>query len=214
MPTNRENYFSKSYLSVNRWSTYSLLIQCVLELDPKKILEIGPGNRLVADILKKFGYNIKVLDINASLNPDYKIDIRNNSLIDLKGQFDLIIASQVLEHIKYPEFLDVMYNISLITSNSIITLPYFNKNSYFFSFNVNFPYFNKRIINRKGGFKLIYKKLPHFYNEVHEWEIGTIGFPLRKIKNSLKANGWIIKKSFFNEYYPYHYFFILNSRNY
>ena len=54
----RKKYFTKRYLNVNRWTTYSEIIKWVLTINPKSILEIGIGNRLVYDILKKIGFLI------------------------------------------------------------------------------------------------------------------------------------------------------------
>ncbi|KKK51420.1 hypothetical protein LCGC14_3115140 [marine sediment metagenome] len=214
----RQRYFSKRYLTEKRWATYSELIKRVLELNPVRILEIGMGNHLVADILEKMGYYIKVLDYDKSLNPDYVLDVRDKKILDFKDQFDLIISSQTFEHIKYSEYLEVISNLSLITKNLIITLPYCNRHSYILSFSINFPYFkadyvNVNYINVRAGKKFYYKKSPPDYNRKHCWEIGTKGFPPRKIKKDIKKKGWIIKKSFFNQNNPYHYFFILISKN-
>lgn len=105
----------RCYLKVRRWDNYSKIIKCVLMIDPIKILEIGIGNRLVLDILKKIGYDIKGLDIDEKLNPDYIMDAKDEELLKFKNQFDLMISSQMLEHIKYQNCLKVMKNVSEIT---------------------------------------------------------------------------------------------------
>ena len=49
---------------------------------------------------------------------------------------------------------------------------------------------------------------------MHRWEIGTKGLMLRRIKKDIRGKGWKIQKSFFNLKQPYHYFFILHSKNF
>ncbi|MFX0186794.1 MAG: class I SAM-dependent methyltransferase [Candidatus Hodarchaeota archaeon] len=216
--SSRNKYFIKRYFTSKRWTTYSELIRCILEINPLNILEIGPGNGLVSDILKKIGYNVKTLDIDESLCPDYNMDIRDMTFLNLKDEFDLVIASQIFEHIKYEEFLSVINRCSLFTKILIITLPHTNLNSYFFSIDVNFPLLHQR--NFKFGFKIYRKKVFHDLStwrydidNRHYWVIGKKGYPLKKIKKDIVKNGWLIQDNFFNLKNPKHYFFILRSKN-
>ncbi len=209
-----EKYYSRKYIHMHRWSTYSKLITCVLEENSSKILEVGFGNRLVSDILEKMGFFVKVLDNDKSLNPDYYMDVRDREILKLKNKFDLFIASQVLEHIKYSEFLEVIYNFSLIVKYLIITLPYTNLNSHLFSFNFSFPLIKGVRLGFKSVFKIFLKKPSYIPNKSHYWEIGIKNYSLHKIKKDIKRNGWIIKKNFINDNNPYHYFFILSSKNF
>lgn len=209
----RIKYYTKRYINVNRWTTYSEIIKRVLEIEPSNILEIGIGNRLVADILKKIGFSITVLDNDESLKPDYVMDIRDNALLQFKNKFDLVIASQVLEHIPYTDFVNVLHNISFITKRFIMTLPYCDKHNFFISWNLNLHYFDKYRQTFQVGRKIYSKKLPYNYNIKHRWEIGTKGFSLKKIKKQIKKQGWKINRNYFNHSFPYHYFFILQSNN-
>ncbi len=179
------------------------MIRCVLVINLSSILEIGPGNGLISDILKRIGYNIKTLDINESLNPYYNMDIRNMDFRDLKDEFNLIITSEIFEHIKYREFLKTLKDISLITNLLIITLPHTNLNSYFFLIDINFPLFRQK--NYKFGFKINYKKVVHDFSRWrydidnrHYRVMGKKGYSLKKTKRDIKKNGWLIQDSFFN----------------
>lgn len=204
----------KNYLRVNRWSTYAKIITAVLDIDPFKILDIGIGNRVVYDILKLLDYNVEGLDIDKELNPDYVMDVRSEELLKFKGKFDLVIASQMFEHIPYNDFLRVIKNLSEITKHLIITLPYCCKNDYPFLIKISFPFFNQGLVTRKYGKKFFLKKNPPDHNKIHCWEIGTKGFPLRKIKKDINKSGWIIRDRFFDHDNPYHYFFLLVSKKY
>lgn len=211
---NKNKYFIKSYLNPKRWSSYSEIIRFVLEINPSKILEIGIGNGLIIYILKKMGYYTKGLDIDNSLNPDYIIDIREVNILNFKYIFDLIIASEVFEHIKYSEFLMALNNLSLISKYMILSLPYTNENAYKFFLDFDIPLSTKHSISLKLLFKLFLKKSSKALNKEHFWEIGIKSYNLRKVKRDIKKNGWIIIKSSLNRQNPYHYFIVLKSNNF
>ncbi|NQV88702.1 MAG: hypothetical protein HQ488_00055 [Parcubacteria group bacterium] len=42
-----ETYKSKKYNTSSRWWSHALVIKEVLEMNPKTILEVGPGNMIV-----------------------------------------------------------------------------------------------------------------------------------------------------------------------
>lgn len=100
-------------------------INYVLKFNPKKILEIGPGDHHVTDFLFRKGYNIKTLDNDPQLFPDYCLDIREKIKVDEK--FDLILASEVLEHVKFKWLESILKNFNEILEEEgylIISLPY------------------------------------------------------------------------------------------
>lgn len=205
------HYEKKSYLSISRWSTYSLVIEETLRLNPKKILEIGPGPGLVSSTLKRIGFSVATLDIDPNTKPDYRMsttDIKENR--DLLGTFDLIIASEVFEHIRYEDFVDTLKTLREISKNLIITLPDTNQNSLFFAFRLRLPIFNSVI----GKLKVRFKKIKHRFDGQHYWEIGKKSFPLRRILDDMKRCGWTIQNTYTNIDNPYHRFFILKNRNY
>ena len=55
----------------DRWVSYWHQIDEVLKLEPKTVLEIGIGNGLVTEYLKKHGVEVKTLDIEKKLNPNF-----------------------------------------------------------------------------------------------------------------------------------------------
>ncbi len=207
----RKEYFTKRYINAKRWTTYAEIIKWVLNIEPSNILEIGIGNRLVADIIRKIGFTIKLLDLDVSLNPDYIMDVRDESILQFKDKFDLVIASQVLEHISYSDYLKALHNISFITKKFIMTLPHCIKHNLFLSYSLKFDFFEKYWKVLRFGTKLYTKKLPYNYNTKHSWEIGTRSLSLRKVKKDIKKQGWEIIKSYFNMDNPYHYIFILEK---
>jgi len=199
-----EIYTSENYLNHKRWSSYSLIINEIIKIKPKTVLEIGPGNFIISAILKQMNIGVKTLDFDKHLNPDFVCDISDyQNFPDEK--FDCIIAAQVFEHIEYHDFINVLSNLKKHTNYLILSLPYTSANSIFINFSMHFPvfkYFNFSI-------KIFFKKIKHIFNGQHYWEIGKKNFSLRKVKKDILKSGWKIERRYINQQNPYHYFFIL-----
>ncbi|MCK9378662.1 MAG: class I SAM-dependent methyltransferase [Candidatus Moranbacteria bacterium] len=177
-----------------------------MRLKPKTILELGPGNNIVTNILKTMNYDVKTLDFDNSTKPDYNLSITDEK-IDSIGTFDLIIASQVLEHIQYKDFTKALKNLSKISTNLILTLPHTTINSFTISLSLKIPTLKKITFSKK----FFYKKVNHKFNGLHYWEIGKKDFPVKKISSDIQKSGWIIQAEFLNDENPFHYFFILKK---
>jgi predicted SAM-dependent methyltransferase len=89
------------------------------------MLEIGAGDHTVADFLTRKGIIVKTFDNDANLRPDYVGDMRNRLTIGEK--FDLILASEVLEHVNI-RWLDTICNnlkkALLPNGYLVVSLPY------------------------------------------------------------------------------------------
>lgn len=203
----KENYFSGDYLTPKRWSSYYQIVNQVLFIKPRSILEIGPGNGIVTSILKQMGFSVKTLDLDDQLGPDYIADVANDDLTGKPGgnKFDLVIAAQVLEHIRYEDFSKAIGNLAKIADRAIISLPHTTDNSFLLSFSFKIPLLKKISFVKK----IIYKKKMHQFNGQHYWEIGKHGYSIGKIRRDITRSGWKIEKEFLNPENPYHYFFIL-----
>ena len=105
-----------------RFIHYYQQINHILKLNPKSVLEIGPGDYTVTDFLRRKGIKVKTFDNDKLLNPDYIGDIRN---INIKEKFDLVLLSEVLEHVKFEYFEKIVRKLSEISKKwVVISLPY------------------------------------------------------------------------------------------
>lgn len=130
----KEYYLFENYISRQRMLTYWYQIKEVLSLRPNHVLEIGVGAGLVAAYLRSVGINVKTLDINSDLRPDYCGSILQlNEIVD-KAKFDLILCARVLHHIPYQELGLALEQIAQATNKYLIlTLP-FEDFAFYFGF--------------------------------------------------------------------------------
>jgi hypothetical protein len=203
---NSDQYHTSEYLNVKRWSTYAKVIEEVLRLMPKKVLEIGPGNNVVSNILRNIGIDVKTLDYDTLIGPDYKMSISDDELGKITERFDLVIASQILEHVDYEDAKKALCNLRKLTKNIIVTLPYTNLNS----FQLGVRLYVNKLGARTFYKKIITKKVRHLFNGQHHWELGKKEYSFRRARRDIRECGWQIMREYINPENPYHYFIILN----
>jgi hypothetical protein len=206
----KDHYLAKSYITRNRWFSFWYQLSEIMSLPVKSILEIGPGNKIVYDILKKMGYDIKTYDNDPELNPDYLGDINQIDKAKI-AECDIVVAFQMFEHIPYKDFLESLIKLKKISRKYLyVSLPYTNKNSRFFSLNIlsyPLPSINFSFIR-----KYISKKIDWIFNGIHYWELGTKQNSIETLELDLNERGWIIKKKFMAPENPYHYFFLCEKK--
>ncbi|MBU1019227.1 MAG: class I SAM-dependent methyltransferase [Patescibacteria group bacterium] len=200
-----KTHYKGSYESPGRFISYYHQIKAISEETPGTILEIGIGSGTVANYLKNNGFNIETCDFDADLQPDHVADIRD--LPFREGEFDLVTAFQVLEHLPFEDFEKAMSQLHKASSKTvIISIPYITLNIYWKCKCIPFLkpwYFMWRICELSF--------LKHKFNGEHYWEMGKKGFSRKKIRKILKKTGFSIKEEFTPEMFPYHYFFVLEK---
>ncbi len=200
---NKKAYNFKKYSHLGRWVSYWHQLDEILNCHPKNILEIGVGNKVVANFLKS-NTNIKYtsLDIAEDLNPDIIGSINNIPLPD--NSFDVVCAFEVLEHLPFEKFEQSLKELKRVSKKyTLISLPHFGP---MVKFSFKIP-FTKEI---KFAFKIPYHT-KHKFNGQHYWEIGKKGYNQNKIKSVLDKF-FIIKKDFIPFENQYHHFYILKKR--
>jgi len=200
-------YSSTKYLSCARWSTYALVIEEALRINPETTLEIGPGPGIVTSILRKIGYQVKTLDLDPALKPDYLLSATDKNIAEKIKKVSLIIASEIFEHVRYPDFLDACRRLQSVTDFMILTLPDTNEKSLSFGIRLRLPLFNKI----STLWKIRYGRVSHKFDGEHYWEIGKKGFPAHKIRKDIRDCGWIVESEHINPDNPYHRFFLLKK---
>lgn len=134
----------------------------------KDILEVGSGSSIIKTYLKNLGYNIKVLDLDLNLNPEYVGCVTNKKF---KNKFSLVLCCEVLEHLPLNKFEEAIKNLLDMSDNYIIlSLPY--PSDFYFNFSFSIP------LLKKKEFRF---SIPKFYKSVnkngfvHECKINPVG---------------------------------------
>ena len=207
------HYDFKKYVNHGRWNSYYQQIIEALECEGKNILYIGAGDGIVTDILKKSGKNVKILDFDKNLKPDYVGSVTEiKKVLDKDwNKFDVIMCCQVLEHIPFSEFENTIKQLSECAQKRlIISLPNNNRKYRFF---IHLP----KPINERKVILLIRHRFGKNWDindqgfGEHYWEIDAKGCPKRKdIIKVLKK--YIPKLKFYTLFEnAYHMFFILEK---
>lgn len=219
MQVSKEHYEFSSYVNKERWISYYYQLKEVIETRPRKVLIIGRGDNIVPKILQEIFSNenikmrslsencpceIKTFDYDNSLIPDYLGDIRDiDKIIDSK--YDCILCCQVLEHLEWCFFEEIIQKIRLICDGSLIlSLPRRNVS---FRVKIDLP-------------KIHYKGIIHFprfwegkflFNGEHYWEVDT-NICTHKTLCEIVSKYFVIKNEYLVFENPYHWFLILNSK--
>ena len=200
----RDHYFRDSYFTHDRWASYWYQISSIKQLKVSSVLEIGVGNGVVADILRKFGMEVTSLDIDQTLQPDIVGSVIEMPIPD--ESFDIILAAEILEHIRWedvPTALREAYRAS--KGYALITLPH---SGYTFAMIWKFPLI---------VWKFWIWKLPHFwkthqFNGEHYWELGKKGFSTAVIRKEFEKAGFEILSARRHADDPAHYHFLLKKK--
>ena len=198
------HYNFSRYITKKRWISYWHQLDEVFKCNPTNILEIGVGSGILKTLCTHFGIDVKTTDIDQELKPDYVASVLNLPFDD--DSFDLISCFQVLEHIRYEDFIKALMELYRVARRFvIISLPDAQE---------LWPY---QLYIQKVGPLRFYIPRPrirereHKFDGEHYWEINKKGYPLNRIIFDIKKSGFIVEKSYRVNENPYHRFFIMKT---
>jgi len=200
---NKEHYFSDNYNHKARWLSFFYQIKLLKKFQPQNILEIGPGNGWTTRILRDLNFNVKTVDIDKDLSPDYVAGVENLPLED--NSFDVVCAFEVLEHLSFDKFASNLKEMARVSKKYlIISLP--DHRRILFHLLLKMPFIN---------YKNIFFKIPSFKKHVfdgqHYWEIGKKGYSVSKIKEEIAKSGMKIVESFVPSDAPTNHYFVIEK---
>jgi len=215
--------------SYKRLQSHLMQIYLALKTNPKKILEIGIGNKIVCSTLKNY-CEVITADIDKSLEPDFTLDISNSKDFDQfnDNSFDLIIICEVLEHVPYNNIDSILESLRRITKKYVIISVPNQRNIYKLTLfkrgydnKIFAPYIRLlnlfiKIINRFGivlaniHYNMMKKNRKFKFDGAHYWELGIENYTLEKFENQLKKCFKVIMQGRLRENF-YHHFFLLKK---
>ena len=203
-----EEHYGASYDTLQRFTSYFYQIDFTRQADPKTVLEIGIGNRLVADYLQRAGYRVTTCDFDKRLKPDVVADIRDLSAIK-SNSHDVVIACEILEHIPFADVPQALAELARVAKKRVvISIPYSS-----FTFEligaVSKTYGPGKTLRFPVRIPQFLAGDVHRLNKEHYWELGRRGYSVRRFKKLLRGRFKHVVKDFHPHLNPYHRFFIL-----
>lgn len=184
MPVNRETWFNQLNLSnfINSYYQFRDLQQFE---DCHKVLIVGPGQGLDTQILKWRGYQVTTLDIDDTFLPDYVGSIHDMSMF-ADGEFDIIIASHVLEHLALPYFNQALGEIARVSRHALIYLPVNGLHLQIKFIPGLFGWNWSWILDICKWFRKPSDSVAQFMEGQHYWEIGLRGCSVKAISKRMQ----------------------------
>lgn len=202
-----EIYFKKTYDSKKRFCSYWHQIDEIMDLNHRRVLEIGVGSGFTARYLKAKGVSVVTIDIEKVLRPDITADIIHLPFKD--SSFDIVACFELLEHLPYEDFTRCLSEISRVTNRrAVLSLPDAGR---IFRYLFELPF----TVNAIKGIITMprLKKLVHQFDGYHYWEIAKAGYPLKRIMKDIDGAGFRIEKNYRVFENPGHRFFVLRKRH-
>jgi len=173
----------------------------------RSVLEIGVAGSFMRHCLKLYPQiSYTSLDVAEELKPDYVGSVTQMPFTD--NQFDMVLCSQVLEHLPFAELPQALAEIRRVTrARAIISLPDKRR------------HFGVAICIARWGWHTVEwnparrknRVRPFTFNGEHYWEIGCKGSTGRKLVKTIRETGFAIEKQYRLPKHPYHCFFLLQA---
>ena len=196
------HYSFKKYMDNERWMSYYHQLQIVLLRRPSRVLVIGKGDNIIPLLIKNAGIEVKTIDLDESLKPDFVCSITEIDTV-IKEKFDLILCCQVLEHIPFENVESTLIKLKHISSEIIVSLP---EKSFRMSFSLKLPKIKCIFFNIVIPIFFV----NHKWDGQHYWELGTRERYKEKFIDVAK-NILIVDNVYRLKTNPYHTFFILRN---
>jgi SAM-dependent methyltransferase len=199
----RERYFDDNYFEVPQLFSQALQIHYIRSMQPKSILEIGPGNGFTSSFLRRAGFAVTTADINAQLEPDICGSIEDLPHLLAGRSFDVIVCCEVLEHMPLDRLDENLRVMRSIGSRLFLTLPAYCRWVGFGGF-LKLPWRLPRLIDLNFGFR----KTADLADGPHFWEVEWSTECSRKAIERRLSSYYAVVRSGRFAVNPAHFFFI------
>lgn len=200
----RDHYQFGRYMSKERWVSLWHQLAEISLIKANNVLEIGVGGGTFKLVATSMGIDVKTIDIDPALQPDYVASVRN--LPFRSNSFDAACAFQVLEHLPYKFALQSFAEVVRVArSHILISLPDAQRVWRFvlhvpgvgpWSFQIPRPTISTQM---------------HQFDGEHYWEINKRGFELARVIADLSTCA-LLRRTFRVPEFPYHRFFLFEKR--
>lgn len=209
MPVDRAAWKRELHLSnfTNSYFQYRDVVRCG---EVRTLLIIGPGQGLDTQIFKWRGFEVTTLDIDDTFGPDVLGSVHDMATF-ADQQFDVVIASHVLEHLAVAYIDQAIAEIARVGRFALVYLPVAGRHAQLrirpgfrnLDWSVVLDFFN--YLQRPDG------TTSRYCNGHHFWEIGRRGFSVREVRRRLERRFEVVDAYRNREWIP-SYNFVLRAR--
>jgi len=199
-------------LSVVQFVNAYYQIRDCLAYGPCSVLIVGVGHGLEKSLLaEKYGIAVTTLDIDPGFDPDFVGSVHDMDMF-AEQQFDVVIASHVLEHLPFSLFDQALGELTRVARHAIVYLPFGGRHNEIKLVTV------QRVKELCLRFSLppirnwrITGEEPVLQGGHHFWEIGYRGFGLKRVQGVMEKH-FVVDRTYRNPEWLYSQNFLLTSR--
>ena len=194
------HYSGGVYRAKERWASYWHQLDLVRRFAPKTLLEVGPGLGVVTHALRGEGVTVTTCDIDPARAPDAVASVTALPFAD--ASFDAALAAEVLEHIRWEDVERAFAELRRVArADVIISVPH---PGYVFLLAWKLPILPRITL----WFQISFFWWRHEFNGEHYWELGTRGYPVRRLVACARSAGLSLVGSYKYDDDPVHRFFV------
>lgn len=198
-----KSHYGASYRSKDRWLSYYHQLALVRAHKPVSLLEVGPGEGVVTDTLRKDGIRVVTCDIAEDLRPDVVGSVTSLPFKD--GEFDLALAAEILEHIEFSDVPKALSELARVSQRHVVvSLPH---PGLVFSLAFKIPLLRRLEL----WFQIPLFWQTHRFNGEHYWELGKRGYPVSRFVACAKEAGLTLEKTVKHADDPVHRLFVFTK---
>ena len=198
-----KSHYGSKYRGRDRWLSYYYQLSLVRSQAPSSVIEVGPGEGVVTENLRRDGVRVVTIDIAEDLHPDIIGSI--TALPCKDGEFEVALAAEVLEHIRFEDVPQALRELGRVSTKSVVvSLPH---PGWVFSLSLKLPllpYLNL-------FFQIPFFWEEHQFNGEHYWELGKKGYPLKRFVSCAKEAGLTLVRTHKHIDDPVHRLFVFKK---
>ncbi len=198
-----KSHYGAKYRGKDRWLSYYYQLALARSAALNSVLEVGPGEGIVTAMLRRDGVRVVTCDIAEDLRPDVVGSVVALPFRD--GEFELAIAAEVLEHIRFEDVPQALSELRRVSGGRVlISLPH---PGWVFSCEIKLPLLPRL----EFLFQIPFFWQEHRFNGEHYWELGKKGYPVSRFVACARGAGLKLVSSQKHADDPVHRFFVFSA---
>ena len=115
------------------YDSYLTQMKTIHQLGVRSVLEIGPGESIVAEYMKSLGLIYETMDIIEDYKPTILSKLEDVDADSYRARYDIVCAFQVLEHSPYERFIDNINKMATMSKKYVFISFPLPRNAFFTS---------------------------------------------------------------------------------